>query len=203
VLARLVDDLDAATGAAPGRIPLDSTPSAASTKRRSVSRSIRVNRVLRSSTTTPQRRRCRLAAAAWHRKGRLRLIALPADLPDMAAPARIPQDVEYEAAMQRFLALPRRQQLRAYNDLRRYLSPELPAGEGVDRKLVRQAESLETLRDVITHLRISDRPLKAREFDEAIKRLGRDGDWSSSKIVRLWRRWRFALEAVDGEPPAS
>jgi hypothetical protein len=122
----------------------------------------------------------------------------------VATASRTIFDAEYEAAMRRVLALPRSQQLRAYHDLRKYLGAELPESDDLDRQLERKAASLAVPAEAIEHLGVRDRPpLRAKKVDATMKVLGRASEWSSGKIVCLWRKWRFALEALEGQPPSS
>jgi Homing endonuclease associated repeat len=102
--------------------------------------------------------------------------------------------------MERFLALSRNDQLRAYLDVRRFLALDAPAKDDRDRKLEREEKALSALRQVVAHL---GRKPKAREFEPALKELGLDGDWSTAKLIRIFRSWSNALESVDGQPRQS
>jgi len=100
--------------------------------------------------------------------------------------------------MERLLALSRRHQLRAHEELSRYLALDHARASTLDERLERERESLEVLAAVTAHL--GHKPT-AKEFDELAVKFS--SAWSSAKVIRVWRYWRTGLAALDGQPPLS
>jgi predicted DNA-binding transcriptional regulator AlpA len=97
--------------------------------------------------------------------------------------------------LQRVTLLNEKDQFLAYEAIRDYLK----AGSKVtgDPEIDERAESLHVLQAVAEHYGLADaRTLAVRQFDEAPEAL-REG-WGSSRVIRVWKRWRFAQDALAG-----
>jgi predicted DNA-binding transcriptional regulator AlpA len=103
---------------------------------------------------------------------------------------------ELETVLRRFAELSTRAQLRAYEVIREYLGDGIKATKG-DHELAERAAALEALRQVADELRLPEgRSPTTTQFDEVSKRLGLD--WTVSRVIRAWGRWRFATDAFTG-----
>jgi len=98
--------------------------------------------------------------------------------------------------MRRFFALNAADQLRAFTAMRDFLGAHAPAVNGVDGEIVGRQESLVVLQKAATHLGLTDRVPTTVEFDRVSQELKLG--WTSARVIRVWGRWRFACDALQG-----
>jgi predicted DNA-binding transcriptional regulator AlpA len=104
------------------------------------------------------------------------------------------QSREFEIVMQRFHALPPREQLGAYRAVRDYLSERIRETKR-DRIVAERAAAVEVLAKVADHLNLPrDQAPSPAQFDDATKSLRLP--WDRSRVQRAWGRWRFAVDAL-------
>jgi predicted DNA-binding transcriptional regulator AlpA len=97
--------------------------------------------------------------------------------------------------LHRISLLSEKDQLLAYEAIRDYLRDG--AKVSGDAEIDERAESLRVLQAVAEHYRLPDaRALTGKQFDEAPEAL-REG-WGTSRVIRVWKRWRFAQDALSG-----
>jgi hypothetical protein len=104
--------------------------------------------------------------------------------------------------LQRFAALPEKERLGAYEEMRSYLAADLGKETDEDRLIEREQEALAVLEKVAAHLRANgeladDAAPTASQFDRAARDL--DLRWDRSRITRVFGLWRNAKLTLLGE----
>jgi predicted DNA-binding transcriptional regulator AlpA len=101
--------------------------------------------------------------------------------------------------MRRFLALQLADQLRAYEQMREYLSAAARETKA-DRELRDRIEALDAIRKVADHLGLPEQKAPtADQFNEHAPAVA--PGWNVSKVGRAWGSWRFACDVHRGERP--
>lgn len=101
--------------------------------------------------------------------------------------------------MRRFLALQPADQLRAYEQMREYLSAATRETRA-DRELRDRIEALDAIRKVADHLGLPEQKAPTVEqFNEHAPSVA--PGWNVSKVGRAWGSWRFACDVHRGERP--
>lgn len=131
----------------------------------------------------------------------------PAPTP-IEKPKRTQDHREFEATLRRALDLNDADRLRLMEVLSQDAASSDASRAGgeeaqADREARQRLEALAALRMVQAHLgRAEDAKVTPREFDQVAEDLGLD--WNSARVVRIWERWRLAIQALVGErvPPS-
>lgn len=96
----------------------------------------------------------------------------------------------------RFRDLEPGEQLLVYREVRDYLGARIRLGSR-DALVEARAESLDVMRQVAAHLRLTDGQLPTpTQFDATCRELNLP--WNRSRFTRAWGRWRFGKEAFAG-----
>lgn len=108
-------------------------------------------------------------------------------------------DRDVELALQQFYRLTPEQQLRAFDEERRF---PLAAGENLDRsadELAERAEALRVMGEVAEHLDLPDGTApNGPQFRHGLAELGLASEWSERRVREAFIRWRFAVDAYEG-----
>ncbi len=104
---------------------------------------------------------------------------------------------ELEEAIRRFVQLAPEDQFELYEQARDHLG-ELPDGHDARAVAIRyRYEALEAIGKVARHLGLPDKQAPTvQQFEATSKELGLE--FSKSKVIRAWGRWRFASQAFVG-----
>lgn len=113
---------------------------------------------------------------------------------------------ERQEALRRFFALPLKEQLAAFAEIREYLGEGVGAESELDRAVRAKHEALEALQAAQAHLAKSarvadDAPLRKQLYEAAASELGLTV--SSSRVIRVFGTWRSAQQALLGDVPES
>jgi hypothetical protein len=104
-------------------------------------------------------------------------------------------DIERDQVLQRFFALPRRQQLEVFSVMRDFLADGVrPESSAKDEMIDGQRAALEAMAAVARELGLPDgKPPTTTQFDEAAPRVA--PGWTSDKVLRTFKaRWRVVCE---------
>lgn len=108
---------------------------------------------------------------------------------------------ERELVVNRFFALPRRDQLAAYSVIRAALAEEVEENED-DRRSEARAATVDAMAQVAAELGLGPGEAPTpQQFDQTAKRLGLDTN--RSRVIRAWGKWRFAKIEYLGRTPAN
>lgn len=112
-----------------------------------------------------------------------------------SSPGSVPgHDAELEHVMRGFFALSAKDQRRAFVQIRDFLGAAAPAETSADRAVAEQAEALDVLARVATHLNLPEGEVPTvNAFDAACREL--QLPWTRSRVIRAWGRWRTACAA--------
>lgn len=100
--------------------------------------------------------------------------------------------------MRRIYGLTTREQLMVYSTLREYLGSEVGEETVLDKQVKDREEALAVMRQVAAyyHLPAGQAP-KVTQHREAPQSV--TGEWTASKVIRAWGRYRFAQKAYEGK----
>jgi hypothetical protein len=109
---------------------------------------------------------------------------------------------EVRYLLERFYALPRREQLQAFLALRDYLGAEEVVETDTDRATRLRVESLDVMATVAAHHGLpAGKAPTATQWRTTPPEVTQG--WSATRIVQVWGRYRFAASAFSGEPMTS
>lgn len=106
---------------------------------------------------------------------------------------------EFEAALQRVLDLPTKDQLELFASLRQYLGDDLTSGEEAkDRQIEERTGALRAIEAVAKQLKLpKDKAPTSTQFKQAAPKAA--PDWNVTRVTRAFGRWRLAQRAFLGE----
>jgi len=102
---------------------------------------------------------------------------------------------EIDAVVQRFLDLPDAAQLDAFFRIRGHLHHGLEALDPADAELQERGDALWAIREAA---RILNKPAGVWPDSKEFGPIGRQIGWPTSRVVRAWGRWSFAIDALNG-----
>ncbi len=109
---------------------------------------------------------------------------------------------EARLLIQRALVLPLLERFQVFEALRADLAENLSDQNEVNRIILLRQQAVEAIRDVAMHLELEPGVApKTDEFNRAAAEL--DLGWTSSKVARVWERWRFCCDAYLGRRTAE